>query len=80
MEAVPAVLAAEKAAAAFSPAETAKLVVLWAQNQKADFAQLADKLGQDLGRVIEAKTVHQELLRLSLIATSGNRAMAAKTH
>ena len=80
IEAVPAALAAEKAAAAFSPAETAKLVMLWAQNPKADFTRLAEKFGQDLGRVVEAKAVRQELERLSLVEARGSEAGSAKIH
>jgi len=78
--AVPAAPAAEKAAAAFSPAETARLVVLWAQNPKADFTRLAEKFGQDLGRVVGAKAVRQELERLSLVEAPGSASGSAKAH
>jgi len=67
-------------AAAFSPAETAKLVMVWAQNPKADFARLAEKLGQDLGRALEARAVRQELERLSLVEAPGSAAASAKAH
>ena len=69
-EAVRPIPAADKRPAVFSPAETAKLVLLWAQNPKADIARLAAKLGRDIGRVVETEAVHKELERLSLTAAA----------
>jgi len=54
------------APAAFKPEETAKLVLLWARNPKADPAVLAGKLASALGRAVEAEAVRAELVRLSL--------------
>jgi acetate kinase len=74
-EAKPAVEAAVKRPETFRPEETAKLVLLWAQNPKADPAGLAAKFGADIGRTVTAEAVRKELERLSLTAT----AAAAKT-
>jgi len=71
----PAVEAAAKRPEAFRPEETAKLVLLWARNQKAGAAGLAAKFGADIGRTVTAETVGKELERLSLTAISA----AAKT-
>jgi len=62
--------AVEKRPAVFSPAETARLVLLWAQNPKADFARLAAKLARDIGRIVGAEAVQKELERLSLTAAA----------
>jgi acetate kinase len=74
-EAKPAVEAAVKRPEAFRPDETAKLVLLWARNPKADPAGLAAKFGADIGRTVTAEAVRKELERLSLTAA----AAAAKT-
>ena len=55
-------------AAAFKPEETAKLVLLWAKNPKANPAVLASGLSQALGRTFSTEAVTRELVRLSLIA------------
>jgi acetate kinase len=62
----PAFEAAAKRSEAFRPEETAKLVLLWAQNPKAAAAGLAVKFGADIGRTVTAEAVQKELERLSL--------------
>ncbi len=56
------------APADFRPEETAKLVLAWAKNPKADLARLAAALSRSLRRKIEAEAVARELTRLNLIA------------
>jgi hypothetical protein len=65
-EAKPAVEAPVKRPEAFRPEETARLVLLWARNPKADAAGLAAKFGADIGRTVTAEAVGKELERLSL--------------
>ena len=65
--------AAVSVPAAFKPEETAKLVLLWARDPKADPAALAGKLGHDLGRTIPAEAVRRELERLSLVAAPAKK-------
>jgi len=57
--------------AAFQPDEVAKLVLLWARNRRASAAVLAEKLGREISRAVEADTVRRELERLSLTAAAG---------
>ena len=57
---------AEKRPTVFRPAETAKLVQLWAQNPKAEFANLAAQLSQEIGRSVGKDAVEKELERLCL--------------
>jgi acetate kinase len=59
-------VAAEKRPDVFRPNETATLVLLWAQNPKADCGRLAAMLSQSLGRTVSASAIQNELGRLSL--------------
>ena len=63
--------------AGFAPAETARLVVLWAKGPKASAADLAGKLGAELGRAVTAEAVRRELERLSLVGAPGKAAAKA---
>jgi acetate kinase len=71
--------AAEKRPEAFHPDETAKLVLLWAQNPKADCARLAKLFGQNLGRRVPARDIQKELERLNLRGTSAISSRASNT-
>jgi acetate kinase len=51
---------------AFGPDETAKLVLLWARNRRADAAALARKWGQEISRAVGVTETARELERLSL--------------
>lgn len=62
--------AAPPAPAAFGPDDTAKLVLLWARNRKADPAALALKWGKGIGRSVGADEVRRELERLGLAAAA----------
>ncbi|MGZ5453276.1 MAG: acetate/propionate family kinase, partial [Candidatus Aminicenantales bacterium] len=66
--------------AAFGPDDTAKLVLLWARNRKADAAALARKWGQEMGRSVTAVEVARELGRLSLAAAARTAKNAKRTH
>jgi acetate kinase len=66
--------------AAFGPDDTAKLVLLWARNRKADAAALALKWGREIGRPVGAAEVLRELERLSLAAAAKPARNAGKTH
>jgi acetate kinase len=57
--------------AAFQTDEVAKLVLIWARNRRASAAVLAEKLGREIGRAVQADTVRRELERLSLTAAAG---------
>ncbi len=57
---------AAKRPAVFPPDDVAKLVLLWAQNRKADAEVLASKWSREIGRPVSADVVQQELARLSL--------------
>lgn len=72
--------AAAEARAAFGPDDTAKLVLLWARNRKANPAALARKWGQALGRPVGADEVRRELERLSLTAAAPPAGKVRKTH
>jgi acetate kinase len=58
--------------AAFQTGEVAKLVLLWARNRRASTTVLAEKLGREIGRLIDADTIRRELERLSL-TVAGDR-------
>jgi acetate kinase len=58
-----------EAPAEFSPEETAKLVLSWAKNPRADFGTLAASLGRKLGRKVKAEAVGRELARLHLVTS-----------
>ncbi|MGZ4887406.1 MAG: acetate/propionate family kinase, partial [Candidatus Aminicenantales bacterium] len=63
----------------FGPEDLAKLVVLWAQNPKADAAALASKWSREIGRAAGADAVKRELERLNLgAAGAGQKTAAAK--
>ena len=66
--------------AAFGPDDTAKLVLLWAKNRKADTAALARKWGQEMGRSVSAVEVARELGRLGLAAAARTAKNAKRTH
>jgi len=66
--------------AAFGPDDTAKLVLLWAKNRKADAAALARKWGQEMGRSVSAVEVARELGRLGLAAAARTARNAKRTH
>ncbi|MGZ5554943.1 MAG: acetate kinase [Candidatus Aminicenantales bacterium] len=66
--------------AAFGPDDTAKLVLLWARNRKADAAALARKWGQEMGRSVTAVEVARELGRLGLAAAARTAKNAKRTH
>ncbi len=55
----------------FRTEDTARLVLLWARNRRADAAVLAAKLSREIGRPVAADAVGRELDRLSLSATGG---------
>ncbi len=57
----------------FRPEETAKLVLAWAKNPKADFARLAASLGRSLRRKVAAEAVERELVRLNLVGPGAPR-------
>ncbi|NTV79978.1 MAG: acetate kinase [Candidatus Aminicenantes bacterium] len=63
---------------AFGPDETAKLVLLWARNRRADAAALARKWGQEIGRSVGASETARELERLSLPAAARPAKSATK--
>ena len=63
----------------FRPEETARLVLLWAQNPKAGPVALAAKLSRDLGRPVSTDAVANELARLSLL-TAAPLKKASKTN
>ena len=64
--AAPAPAKPSEAAAAFTAEETAKLVLLWAQDPKAGIEALAAKLETALSRAVAADAVRAELQRLAL--------------
>jgi len=64
--AAPAPAKPSEAAAAFTAEETAKLVLLWAQDPKAGIEALAAKLETALSRAVAADAVRAELRRLAL--------------
>ena len=66
--------------AAFGTDDTAKLVLLWAKNRKADAAALARKWGQEMGRSVSAVEVARELGRLGLAAAARTAKNAKRTH
>jgi acetate kinase len=70
--------ASEKRQEAFSLDETARLVLLWAQNPKADCVRLATMFGQSLGRAVSAKAIQNELHRLSLTRTAAISSATSK--
>jgi hypothetical protein len=73
----PAPAGADEKAAAFKADETAKLVLLWAQNPKAGAEALAAKLGPALGRTVAADAVRAELQRLALTSHKPSTAASA---
>ena len=66
--------------AAFGPDDTARLVLLWARNRKANAASLALRWGREIGRPVGADEVLRELERLSLAAAGKPAGKARKTH
>jgi acetate kinase len=64
--------------AAFTPDETAKLVLMWAQNPKTGAAALAAKWSGEIGRPVGAETVSRELERLSLAGPAAAKKTARK--
>ena len=56
---------------AFSPGETAKLVLLWAKDPGSDTGRLATKLSRNIGRTVSEGLVRRELERLSLLDAGG---------
>jgi acetate kinase len=75
----PAPEAAEKRPEVFRPDETARLVLLWARNPKADCSRLAKLFGQSLGRTVSAGATKKELERLSLTGTTAIPPRTSKT-
>jgi len=67
-----------EAPAEFKPEETAKLVLTWAKNPRANFGKLAASLGRSLGRKVEADAVACELVRLNLVAPEAPRKIRKK--
>jgi acetate kinase len=62
--------------AVFLPEETARIVLLWAKNQKLGAAGLAAKIAPELGRSVTAAEVARELSRLSLAPGAPDRTPA----
>jgi acetate kinase len=69
----------EKQPETFHPDETAKLVLLWARNPKANGSRLARLLSPSLGRTVSAAAIQKELERLSLMHTAANLPRTSKT-
>ena len=65
--------------AAFKPDDVAKLVLLWAQNRKADASFLASKWSEEIGRPVDTETARRELERLSLVTAARPAKKAPKT-
>jgi acetate kinase len=70
---------AEKRSETFRSDETAKLVLLWAQNPKADCTRLAHMFSQSVGRTVSVSAIQHELGRLSLTRPAAISSSASKT-